>query len=70
MPFGQARSQFRDALLDVVDHVERVGAEALQRDAACHLALAVEFRDAAPLVRPELDARHVLQQDRRAVARP
>src|SRR6185369_13394716 len=56
-------------LLDALDHVERVHAEALQHDAARHLALAVELGDAAPLVRPELDAGDVAQLDRRPVAR-
>ena len=63
---GQARRHFGKPRLDVVDHVERVGAEALQHDAARDLALAVELGDAAPFVGAELDARHVLQEDRRA----
>ena len=66
-PSGRLVAISCDALLDVVDHVERIGAVALQRDAACDLALAVEFGDAAPLVGAEFDAGHVAQQDRRAV---
>ena len=44
------------------------GAEPLQRDAADDFAFAVELGDAAPLVRRQLDARHVAQQDRRAAS--
>ncbi len=47
--------------LTVADNVERVGAIALHGDAARHLALAVQFGYAAPLIRHELDPRHVLQ---------
>ena len=64
---GQARDEVRHPLLDVVDHVERVRSEALQRDAASDLALAVEIRDTAPLVRPEFDARDVPEKHRRAL---
>ena len=64
----QAAGDLLEALLDVLDHVERIDAEALQHDAAGHLALAVQFGDAAPLVRPQLDARDVAQQHRRSVA--
>ena len=54
--FGRLAAISAKRCLDVVDHVERVDAEALQHDAARDLALAVEFGDAAPLVGPELDA--------------
>ena len=64
---GQARRQLRDPLLDVVDHVEGVEAEALQRDAARNLALAVEFGDAAPLIGSKFEASHIPQQDRRPI---
>ena len=62
----QAAGDLGEALLDVVDDVERIRAEALQHDAARDLALAVQLGDAAPLVGAELDARHVAQQHRRA----
>ena len=63
---GQRRRDLRQPRLDVGDDVERVGAEALQGDAAGHLAFAVELGDAAPLVGPKLDAGDVLEQHRRA----
>src|SRR5205814_7706252 len=63
---GQAPGQFGDSFLDVVDDIERVGTEALQHDAARHFAIAVEFGEAPAFVGSELDARHVLYQDRRA----
>ena len=62
----QAAGQLGNALLDVVDDIERVGAEALQDDAAGDLALAVEFGQAPAFVRSQLDPRHVLQENRRA----
>ena len=64
----QAAGDVRQALLDVVDHVQGIGAEALQHDAARHLALAVEFGDAAPLVRTDLDASHILDAQRHALS--
>ena len=48
---------------------QRVLAEALQRDAGDHLALAVQLGDAAALVRRQLDARDVAQQHRHAAGR-
>src|ERR1700722_4849405 len=63
----QAAGDLLEALLDVFDDVERVDAEALQHDAAGNLTLTVEFGDAAPLIGAKFDARHVPQQDRRAV---
>ncbi len=65
----KAADQLRQARLDVVDHVEGVGAEALQGDSAGDLALAVEVGEAAPLVGPELDAGDVLEEHRRAGVR-
>ena len=62
----QARRDLGEALLDVLDDGERVLAEALQHDAGDDLALAVQLGDAAPLVRGELDARHVPEQHRHA----
>ena len=53
-------------LLDVADHFQRVLAVAGRGDARYHLALAVEFGDATPLVRPEFYARDVSDQHRRA----
>src|SRR5205085_7643267 len=64
--FRQAARDLLEALFDVLDHVERVDAEALQHDAAGDLALAIQFGDAAPFVRTELDAGNVTQQHRRA----
>ena len=63
---GQGGSDLRQSRLDVGDDVERVGAEALQGNAAGDFAFAVEFGDAAPFVGPKLDAGNVLQQHRRA----
>ena len=64
--FRQARGDLLESLLHVLNDVERVDAEALQHDAAGDLALAIQFGDAAPLVRTELDAGNVTQQHRRA----
>ena len=65
----QAARNLREALLDVLDDVERIDAEALQHDAAGDLAFAVQFGDAAPFVGAELDAGDVPQQHRRAAVR-
>ena len=62
----QGRRDLGQLLLDAVDDMQRVLAVALQGDAADHLALAVEFGDAAALVGAELHARHVAQQHRGA----
>ena len=51
----QARGNLGQALLDALDDVEGVGAEALQHDAAGDLAFTVHLGNAAPLVRPEFD---------------
>ena len=61
---GQARGHFLDFFLDVGDDGEGVLTEALQGDAADHLALAVELGEPPTLVRSQLDAGHVAQQDR------
>ena len=63
----QARRDLGEARLDALDHVERIGPEALQNDAARDLALAVQFGEAAPLVRTELDPRDVPHPKGRAV---
>jgi hypothetical protein len=65
--FRQARREFGQAVLDVLDDLQGVLAVAGQRDAGNHLALAVEFGDAAPLVRDQFHPRHVAQQHRGAV---
>ncbi len=46
--------------------VSAFGAGTLNRDAARHLALAVQFRNAAPLIAREFDAGDILQQHGRA----
>ena len=65
-PFGQRRHNLLEPVLDVVDDGQRIGAEALQRDAARHFAVAVEFGDAATFVAGKFNAGHVLQQYRGA----
>ncbi len=65
--FRQAAGDLPEPRLDVVDDIERIDPEALQDDAAGHLPLAVQFGDAAPLVRAEFDPGHVAQQHRGAV---
>src|ERR1051325_4665564 len=57
--FGEAAGDIAYLCLDVLDDGEGVLAVALQRDTADHLAFAVELGQAAPLVRTELDPRHV-----------
>ena len=65
--FRQAARDLRKALLDVLNHVQRIDAKTLQHDAAGDLALAVELGNAAALVRPQFDAGDVPEQHRRAV---
>ena len=60
-PARQARRDLGKARLGVFDHGERIGAEALQDDAARDFALAVELGDAAPLVWAEFDPSHIDQ---------
>ncbi len=62
----QAGGDLGEPRLDVLDHRQRVGAEALQHDAARDLALAIELGDAAPLIRPDLDAGDILYPQRHA----
>jgi hypothetical protein len=62
----QAARDLADALLDVVYDIERVGAEALQHDAAGDLAIAVELGQASAFVRSQLYPRHVLNEHGRA----
>ena len=61
---GRLGADLLDLLLDVGDDVESVLPIALQGDAADHLALAVQLGQPAPLVRGQLDAGDVAQQDR------
>ena len=68
--FRQALADLVDLGLHVLDDIQGVLAEALQRDAADGFAFAVELGDAAPLVRAQLDPGDVLQQHRRAVLGP
>ena len=65
--FRQAAGDFLETLLDVLNDVERVDAEALQHDAARDLALSVQFGDAAPLVGADLNPGDVAQQYGRAI---
>ena len=70
-PSGRPAADFGDAGLDVRRSTSSAFcAVALQGDAGRHLALAVQFGDAAALVRAKLDARDVAQQYRRAACRP
>jgi len=63
--FGQTCCNFRQSRFDRADDVERVCAVPLHGDAACHFAFAIQFGNAAPFVRYELDAGHVTHQDGR-----
>ncbi len=56
-----------DLLLDPLDDVEHVLAEAHDHDAARHLALTVEIGDPAPDLRAHLHIRHVFHEDGCAV---
>ena len=56
----------RSFAFTAVDHRQRVLAEPHHDDAADDLASAVQLGDAAPDVRPEPDAGHVADADRRA----
>jgi hypothetical protein len=67
--FRQAAGDLLEALLDVLDDVERICAEALQHDAAGDFALTVQFGDTAAFVGAEFDPGDVPQQDRRTVIR-
>jgi hypothetical protein len=58
-PFRQARSQGLQLRLYCGDRLQRILAGAHDDDAACHLALAVEFGKAAPHLGSDLDSRHV-----------
>ena len=61
---GQAVLELGEPLLDPVDHLEGVLAEAQQHDAGDDLALAVHVDEAATHLGAQLDARDLAQQDR------
>ena len=63
---GQARRHLGQAPLYVVDHRQRIFAEALKRDAGDNLAFPVHFGDAAAFVRSQLDTRDIFQLNRDA----
>ena len=68
-PFGQAGDDiFFDPLLDPFDDAEDVFAKPHHDNAGRHFALAVEFRESPPDLRPEPDVGHILQEDRRPPA--
>ena len=60
--FGQAAFDLGEPVLDAGDDRQRILAVTLHGDAGNDLALAIQLRHAAPLVRRKLDARNVLQQ--------
>jgi hypothetical protein len=63
---GQAGLQRLQLGFDGLDGFQRVLARAHDDHAAGRFALAVQFADAAPHLRPDLDARHVAQAHRDA----
>ena len=65
--FRQAGGNFDDLGLEIVDHLQRVDAVTRHGDAGHHFAFAVEFGDAASLVRPQFDPGDVANQHRRAL---
>src|SRR5207244_3207462 len=65
-PVGKARGKRLHRLLDVVRDLERVG-PGLQENADQHRLLAVDPADKIIVLRAQLDARDVLQAQRRAV---
>src|SRR5258705_5749139 len=66
-PGRQAWLHFGETSLDVVDHVESVHARPLQSDPARNLAIAVQFGDAASLIRTQLDISDIRQAQRRSL---
>ncbi len=66
-PFGQAGAEFGDPGFQVVDHFEGILAVARHGDAGDHLAFAIEFGQAAPLVGRQFDTRDVADQHRRSL---
>ncbi|MNF41891.1 hypothetical protein D3C84_229290 [compost metagenome] len=65
-PVRQAAFQFLEFGLDRIDGAARVLAAAQDHHAADHLALAVQFGDAATHLRPQLDMRHLAEGHRHA----
>ena len=63
---GQARHDLGQTVLDVLDHRQRILAEALERDAGDDLPFPVQLGQAAAFVGHELHARDVLQKHRHA----
>ncbi len=64
--FRQAAFDLGEPFLHVGDNIERVLPVALDGDARHDLTLAVQFRQPAPFVGRQLDARHVAEQHGRA----
>ena len=65
-PGRQARLDLADALLDAIDHVDRVLSLAHHDDARHHFAVAVQIGDAAPEIRADRHVADVADPDRRA----
>ena len=65
-PGRQARLDLADALLDPIDHVDRVLSLAHHDDPRHHFAGAVQIRDAAPQIRADRHVADVADPDRRA----
>ena len=63
---GQAALDFSKPGFDVIDDGQSVLAIALNGDAGRHFTFAIQFRDAAPLIWRQLNARNVAQQNGRA----
>src|SRR5258707_1398733 len=64
-PLRQRRGHVGQTSLHIVDHIQRVLPEALQRDPAGDLPLSVKLGDATALIRSKFDPRHILEQDGR-----
>src|SRR5262245_15457904 len=62
----QTGRYLRKPILDISDHSERVLPKPLQSDAGDNLTLTVHLGNAAPLIRTEFDAGHILEQHRYA----
>ena len=64
---GEPGRNLGNFLLDVLDDVERILAKARDGDAGNDFPFAIELSQSSALVRGELDARHVADQNRGAV---
>ena len=62
--FGQGLLHIGQSGLGIFDHRQCVRADPLQDDAADHLAVAVQFGDAAPFIRYDFHLCHVQQPQR------